>query len=104
MRWLILVALMVSCSEPRVYECDAFEKRACGCPNGEGGTQKCSRGPAFSDPSPPRKWKKCSCCFDIEKDDHGIYYIDQKIDAGCWSDTYDPSAESYEVVDTQGDK
>lgn len=101
MRWIVLMALFISCSEPRVYECSGWEKRMCLCPSGEEGEQKCSSGPAFNDPPPPREWLFCSCCFDTKRDDHGIYYINQRDVSGCWDDVYDPSVNSLLDVESE---
>jgi len=93
-KWLALLAIFVSCNDPKVYECSGYEERLCLCPNGEGGEQKCSRGPAFGDSPPPRVWLFCSCCLDIKKGDHGVHYINQRDASGCWEDVYDPSINS----------
>jgi len=92
-----LAALLLTCTPPPVYECAGWDKRDCLCPNGDKGEQSCSRGPAFSDPPPPRIWKHCSCCFDIRKDRHGVYYINEKEESGCWEDTYNPSLETFDT-------
>ena len=94
MRWIILLAFFVSCSEPKVYECEGWDKRLCICPSGEEGVQKCSRGIVFNDSPPPREWLFCSCCFDTKKGEHGEYYINQRDVSGCWDDVYDPSINS----------
>mgnify|MGYP001487386644 CR=1 FL=1 len=75
---LLLVVLLFGCKEPKIYECAGWDKRLCTCPNGEIGRQKCSRGPAFADPPPVRTWLPCDCCYDIKKDDHGVYYINKE--------------------------
>ncbi len=90
-RVFILLMLLQGCNEPKVYECGPFDKRPCLCPNGEIGVQACSRGPAWGEPKPPRKWKPCSCCFHKDRDEHGIYYIDRVDASGCWDDVYNPS-------------
>ena len=94
---LLLVLLLAGCKEAKVYECAGWEKRICVCPNGVIGIQKCSRGPAFADPPPVRTWLPCDCCYDIKKDDHGIYYINKEDASGCWDDVYDPSTPSYDA-------
>ena len=94
---LILTILLFGCNkELKVYECAGWDKRFCYCPNGELGRQKCSRGPAFADPPPVRTWLPCDCCYDIKKDQHGIYYINKNDESGCWDDVYDPSIATYE--------
>ena len=92
MKWLLVsLVVLASCNEPKVYECAGWNERPCVCPDGTLGTQKCSRGIAFSDPPPPRVWLPCSCCFNTSKDQWGVYYIEENADAGCWEDGYDPS-------------
>ena len=101
---LFLSALLLLCcnKEIKTYECEALTKRMCYCPSGEIGRQKCSRGPAFADPPPVRTWLPCDCCYDIKKDDHGIYYINKEDASGCWDDVYDPSVPT--VKDVGGDQ
>jgi hypothetical protein len=99
MKYIFILALLfVGCNKPKVYECRGWDKRACMCPNGEVGVQKCSRGPAFADPPPVRTWLPCNCCFIIKKDEHGIYYINYDDASGCWDDIYDPSVPSVEEI------
>ena len=81
----------------KVYECVGWDKRPCVCPSGEIGKQRCSRGPAFSDPPPVRTWLPCDCCYDTKRDEHGVYYINIADASGCWEDTYDPSLPSRSV-------
>tara|TARA_B100000287_G_scaffold338911_1_gene324993 strand:+ start:1029 stop:1346 length:318 start_codon:yes stop_codon:yes gene_type:complete len=99
---LIIMLLFVGCNKPKTYECRGWDKRACMCPNGEIGVQKCSRGPAFADPPPVRTWLPCNCCFIVKKDEHGVYYINYDDTSGCWDDVYDPSVPSVEEV-VEGD-
>ena len=94
---LLLAVLLIGCKKPKTYECNGWDKRLCYCPSGELGKQKCSRGPAFADPPPVRKWLPCDCCYDIRKDEHGIYYINQEDISGCWDDIYDPSVPTYDA-------
>ena len=97
MRILILtVALLMTCAEPISYECEGWEKRACVCPDGSEGIQRCSRGPAFADKEKARTWQFCSCCFDIKEDQHGVYRYDVNHRSGCWDDVYDPSENDIE--------
>ena len=49
-----------------------------------------------------RTWLPCDCCYDIKKDDHGIYYINKEDASGCWDDVYDPSVPT--VKDVGGDQ
>ena len=98
MKYILLLSLLLfGCKELKVYECRGWDKRPCACPNGDVGTQKCSRGPAFADPPPVRTWLPCDCCYDIKKDDHGVYYINKEDASGCWDDVYNPSEPSYDV-------
>ena len=93
---IVLATLVLfGCQEPKIYECEGWTKRPCVCPSGEEGVQRCSNGPAFLDPPPPRVWLPCSCCFDKQRDEHGVYYIDQRDASGCWEDAYDPSVSEF---------
>jgi len=99
MKYIFLLALLlgVACKEKKIYECRGWDKRACICPSGKLGKQKCSRGPAFADPPPVRTWLPCDCCYDTKRDEHGIYYININDASGCWDDIYDPSTPSYDI-------
>ena len=97
MRILILtVALLMTCAEPVTYECEGWEKRACVCPDGSEGIQRCSRGAAFADKAKARTWQFCSCCFDTKEDQYGVYRYDANPGSGCWDDVYDPSENDVE--------
>ena len=97
MRVLILaVSLLMTCAEPISYECEGWEKRACVCPDGSEGIQRCSRGPAFADKAKARTWQFCSCCFDTKEDQYGVYRYDANPRSGCWDDIYNPSENDIE--------
>ena len=85
------LALLLTCAEPIIYECDGWEKRECLCPSGERGIQRCSRGQPFGDPVKARTWQFCSCCFDTKEDQHGIYRYSVDPESGCWEADYDPA-------------
>lgn len=94
MRSLLVVigTLLLTCTEPITYECDGWEKRECACPDGQEGTQRCSRGQPFGDPVEPRIWQHCSCCFVTKEDQHGVYRYETDPDSGCWGDSYNPAS------------